>query len=162
MADGKRMTCAGGAAAIDMMLAWIGQIHGKKLAVQVADQLVHFRSGAEGARAPAGERHGTRDGRLLRAVAAMEANIEEPLRLSQLAIEAGLSERHLERLFREALGKGPQRFYLDLRLERAERLITYSEMSMRDVALATGFSSPALFSRAFKGRYGKSPSGLRG
>ena len=50
--DGKRMTCAGGAAAIDMMLAWIAQIHGKGLAVQVADQLVHFRGVGE-ARAPA-------------------------------------------------------------------------------------------------------------
>jgi len=158
--DRKRMTCAGGAAAIDMMLAWIGQIHGKALSVQVADQLVHFRSGAEEARAPAGARYGTSDARVLAVIAAMEANVEEPLRADALAAAAGVSSRQLERLFAAQLGKTPARFYLDLRLERAERLITYSEMSMRDVALATGFSSPALFSRAFREKYGKPPSSI--
>ena len=158
----KRMTCAGGAAAIDMMLAWIAQIHGKGLSVQVADQLVHFRPAAEEARAPAGARYGTSDARVLAVIAAMEANVEEPLRADALAAAAGVSSRQLERLFGAQLGKTPARFYLDLRLERAERLITYSEMSMRDVALATGFSSPALFSRVFRARYGKAPSGVRG
>ncbi len=42
--DRDRMTCAGGAAAIDMMLDWIGRLLGKPLAVAVADQLVHYRS----------------------------------------------------------------------------------------------------------------------
>ena len=158
--DRQRMTCAGGASAIDMMLAFIGALHGKKLAVQVADQLVHFRAGDE-ARAPAEARHGTRDRRLLKVIGAMEANLEEPLGLAELAAVAGLSGRHLERRFAAELGRGPARFYLDLRLERAERLITYSEMGMRDVALATGFSSPALFSRAFKARYGRPPSSLK-
>jgi AraC family transcriptional regulator, carnitine catabolism transcriptional activator len=88
--------------------------------------------------------------------------MEEPLGMAEVAARAGLSGRHLERIFKQETGKSPKRFYLDLRLERAERLINYSEMSMRDVALATGFSSLALFSRGFKARYGKPPSGLRG
>ena len=128
----------------------------------MADQLIYFRNSAEVARVPAGERHGTRDARALRAIAAMEANMEEPLGLSDVAQRAGLSERQLERIFKAETGKGPKRFYLDLRLERAERLINYSEMSMREVALATGFSSLALFSRSFKARYGMPPSEVRG
>jgi transcriptional regulator GlxA family with amidase domain len=52
-------------------------------------------------------------------------------------------------------------FYLDLRLERAERLINYSLMSIREVAVATGFSALSQFSRSFKRKYGKSPSKWR-
>jgi transcriptional regulator GlxA family with amidase domain len=53
---------------------------------------------------------------------------------------------------------GPMRFYLGLRLERAERLLTYSRLSVRDVGLAAGFSSMAQFSRAYKARFGLAPS----
>jgi transcriptional regulator GlxA family with amidase domain len=52
-------------------------------------------------------------------------------------------------------------FYLDLRLERAERLINYSLMSIREVAVATGFSALSQFSRSFKQKFGKSPSKWR-
>jgi AraC family carnitine catabolism transcriptional activator len=50
------------------------------------------------------------------------------------------------------------RFYLGLRLERAQRLLTYSRLSVRDAGLASGFSSLAQFSRAYKARYGLAPS----
>jgi transcriptional regulator GlxA family with amidase domain len=52
-------------------------------------------------------------------------------------------------------------FYLKLRLEKAERLITYSSMSMSEIAVACGFSSLPLFSRSFRARYGKAPTALR-
>src|SRR5688572_9027830 len=41
--DRVRLTCAGGASSIDMMLDWIGRLHGQALAVTIADQLLHFR-----------------------------------------------------------------------------------------------------------------------
>jgi AraC family carnitine catabolism transcriptional activator len=66
----------------------------------------------------------------------------------------GASPRQLERRFKAALGMGPMRFYLGLRLERAERLLTYSRLSVRDVGLAAGFSSMAQFSRAYRARFG--------
>ncbi len=67
----------------------------------------------------------------------------------------------MERLFAAELGERPMGLYLKLRLEKAERLITYSTMSMREIALACGFSSLPLFSRSFRARYGKPPSALR-
>jgi transcriptional regulator GlxA family with amidase domain len=51
--------------------------------------------------------------------------------------------------------------YLKLRLKKAERLITYSNLSMRDIVVACGFSSLPLFSRSFRARYGRPPSALR-
>ena len=164
VADRDRMTSAGGAAAIDMMLDWIGRTRGRDLAVKVADQLLHFRMGetAREARAPARIRYGTDDPRLLAIIKAMEEQSEDPLDARALARLGGLSARHMERLFRAALGRRPMEVYRRLRLERAEHLLTYSPMSIRDVSLACGFSSLAQFSRAFHHHAGRPPSSFRG
>jgi AraC family carnitine catabolism transcriptional activator len=163
VADRDRMTCAGGAAAIDMMLDWIERLLGRSLAVRVADQLVHFRSMEQPtqARLPAATRYDTRDPRLVRMITAMEDQCEDPLDAETIASVAGISVRQMERLFRDRLGERPMGFYLKLRLEKAERLLTYSSMSVRDVGLACGFSSLPLFSRSFRARFGKPPSALR-
>lgn len=158
--DRDRMTSAGGAAAIDMMLDWIGRLLGRPLAVLVADQLVHYRA-SEQARLPAAARYGTTDARLLKIITAMEEQGEDPLDAESLAAVASISVRQMERLFAEKLRERPMGFYLKLRLEKAERLITYSTMSMREIALACGFSSLPLFSRSFRARYGRPPSALR-
>ncbi len=161
--DRGRMTSAGGAAAIDMMLDWIGRLLGKPLAVAVADQLVHFRSMEQPsqARLPVAARYGIDDARLLKIISAMEEQSEDPLDAAALAAVAGISQRQMERLFRDKLGQRPMGFYLALRLEKAERLLTYSPMSVRDVSVACGFSSLPLFSRSFRARYGRPPSSFR-
>jgi AraC family transcriptional regulator, carnitine catabolism transcriptional activator len=161
--DRDRMTSAGGASAIDMMLAFIAKEMGRDLSVLVADQLVHFRSQDEQgqARASAQTRFGTRDPRLLAIIAAMEEQIEDPLSAEALAGLAGLSVRHMERLFRDKLGARPMGFYRQLRLEKAERLLNYSRLGIRDISVAAGFSTLAEFSRAFRARTGHSPSRFR-
>ncbi|MFT3986929.1 GlxA family transcriptional regulator [Aestuariivirga sp.] len=162
--DRDRMSCAGGAAAIDMMLDWIGRLLGKPLAVTVADQLVHFRSMEQPgqARLPVAARFGTADRRVLAILAAMEEQCEDPLDAEALAALGGISQRQMERLFRQELNRRPMEIYLALRLEKAERLLTYSQMNMRDVGLACGFSSLPLFSRNFKAKHGRPPSAFRG
>jgi AraC family transcriptional regulator, carnitine catabolism transcriptional activator len=161
--DRDRMTCAGGAAAIDMMLAWIADLMGRELSVAVADQLVHFRvPEQEGqVRASPRARFGTGDTRLLAIIAAMEQQIEEPLSARSLANVSGISIRQMERLFQSEMAVRPMGFYRELRLERAQHLLLYSHLSVRDVSLATGFSTLAEFSRAFRKRTGLSPSRFR-
>ncbi len=90
-----------------------------------------------------------------------KARCEDPLDAAALAHIGGLSVRQMERRFAQALKQRPMGFYLDLRLEKAERLLTYSHMSVRDVSVTCGFSSLAQFSRAFKARRGRPPSALR-
>ena len=133
------------------------------LAVVVADQLVHFRSlEAPGqARLPAAARYGTADARLLAIITAMEEQCEEPLDAADLAAIGGISQRQMERLFSGELGKRPMEVYLSLRLEKAERLLTYSHMSVRDVGLACGFGSLPAFSRSFREKHGKPPTRFR-
>jgi AraC family transcriptional regulator, carnitine catabolism transcriptional activator len=161
--DRGRMTASGGAAPLDMMIDWLGAIEGEELASRVADSLVHTRhmNHPGEARVPAGSRYGVRDARVIAAVELMEEHLEECRSLSQIAAALKLSERQLERLFRRELGSPPLAFYRRLRLERAEQLLLYSRMSVREVGLAAGFSSLALFSRAFKAQYGRAPSSIR-
>ena len=135
----------------------------KSCAVTVADQLVHSRFAEQPgeARIPAAERYGTRDARVLLCISLMEEHIEEPREIGELADRAGVSVRQLERLFAATLKQRPIGFYLALRLERAERLINYSTLSIREVAVATGFSSLSQFSRSFGKQYGRPPSKWR-
>ena len=158
--DGSRLTSSGGTAPLDMMLAWIGSLHGRDLATRVADTLVHARHGEApgGTRIPARTRYGVDDDAMLAAISAMENHLEDVLRLEDVADAAGVSPRQLERRFMRSLGMPPMRFYLALRLERAEHLLMYSSLSVRDAGLASGFSSMAQFSRAYRTRYGLSPS----
>jgi len=157
--DGSRLTCSGGTAPLDMMLAWIASLHGSALATRVADTLVHARHGEApgGTRIPARTRYSVDDSAILTAISAMENHLEDLLRLEDLADSAGVSPRQLERRFKRSLGLSPMRFYLSLRLERAQHLLIYSRLSVRDTGLACGFSSIAQFSRAYKAMYGLSP-----
>lgn len=161
--DRGRMTASGGASALDMMLDWLGEIESEALAQKVADTLVHTRhlNHPGVARIPAGSRYQVDDARVVTAIRLMEEHVEDVLTMGDIADGSGSSERQLERLFRTHLQTTPCSFYRQLRLERAERLLTYSRMSVRDVAVACGFSSLALFSRVFKSKFGRAPSALR-
>ncbi|MFB3095292.1 MAG: helix-turn-helix domain-containing protein, partial [Candidatus Acidiferrales bacterium] len=61
--------------------------------------------------------------KLMEAVALMEANLEEPMSLDELAQHVRLSRRQLERLFQKHLSCVPTRYYLDLRLAKARQLL---------------------------------------
>ena len=52
----------------------------------------------------------------------------------------------------------PHRYYLDLRLQRARSLLQYSDLAVVEIAVASGFASPAHFSRAYRSWAGKAPT----
>lgn len=152
--QGERITCSGGIAALDLMLDLIGRDHGAGLAARVSDWFLHnqIREGLSPQRMDLRQRFGVRDPRLLRVLAAMEANLEAPLAREVLAGLARVSVRQLERLFREGLGQGLHRHYLDLRLDRAHQLGRESALSRAEIAKATGFASADELSRAERRR----------
>lgn len=157
--DGKRMTCSGGTAAIDLMLHLIEQRHGQALALATSEQLMHarIRVPADHRRMALGRRLGVRQPKLLRTIEAMYDHVEEPLGLEALAAMGGMSRRQLERLFRTCLNKTPSGFYLALRLDRARQLLEQTDMRVVDVSLACGFASAPYFSRAYRARFGCTP-----
>jgi len=156
-ADG--FSCAGGSAAIDMSLDLIHRRHGEALAARVRDQLIHDQG-----RRPASRQRDPvipREPLLQRAITLMEANLEAPLGIRELAVELDISWRRLERLFARHLDTSPQRAYLTLRLDHAHRLLHETPHSVMEIALACGFTSASSFTRAFRRRHGVVPSQLR-
>ncbi|MBI1776852.1 MAG: GlxA family transcriptional regulator [Proteobacteria bacterium] len=158
--DRSRFTCAGGTAALDLMLHWIGLQHGRSLAAAVSEQFLHgpMRDAASAQRMKPALRHDIRHPKLARAVELMESRLEEPLGTRAVAASLGLSVRQLERLFLEHLQRTPHRYYLDLRLQRAKALLHYSDLSVFQVAVACGFNSLAHFSRSYRRWSGQRPS----
>lgn len=161
--DGDRITCSGGVAGLDMMVALITRDHGYELGAAVSDWFLHtqVREGARPQRMDLRFRLGIADDKLLMALRAMEAHIETPLSRQRIANLAGVSLRQLERSFRSHLGHGVHEHYLALRLGRSRQLLRESSLSILEVALATGFASASQFSRAFGRRFGLVPREAR-
>ena len=161
--DRTRFTCSGGTASMDMMLSMIEMDHGRELALQVAEQFMHerIRGDDDTQRMPLRQRLGLSHPRLLQAIKLMEENLEYPLSLTELAKECGVSTRQLERLFNKYLGRTPRRYYLELRLKRAQMLLTQSSMPVMEVALACGFVSASHFAKCYKELFNHAPRTTR-
>lgn len=161
--DGDRVTCAGGVAPLDLMHALIAQRMGAHFARRVSDWYLHAAVAEPGApqRGSTAERFGTHHAALLTVLEKMEATIEHPLDRDEMAKLAGISIRHLDRLFADDLGMGFLEVYRNIRLDHARRLLEQSPLSIAEVGFATGFSSPGHFSRAFKDRFSATPNSLR-
>ena len=162
--DRDRFTSAGGTTALDMMLTLIASQHGPDLAATVAETVLHspIRHHSEHQRMSLPARIGARHPKLVGIIEKMEANLEDPFSPSVLAKQAGLSTRQLERLFRRYLDRSPKRYYLELRLKKARSLLLQTDMSVINVALACGFSSPSHFSKCYRAFYGRTPYRERG
>ncbi len=162
--DGNRMTTAGGTSSIDLMLGIIAHDHDEKLANAVADQLIYssIRTDQDTQRLSVPTRIGVRHPKLSQVIQMMEANIEEPISPSILARDTGMSTRQLERLFRRYLSRSPKRYYMELRLQKARNLLMQTDMTVINVALACGFSSPSHFSKCYRAHYNTTPYRERG
>ncbi|PVZ42497.1 GlxA family transcriptional regulator [Pseudomonas sp. CC120222-01a] len=162
--DRDRFTCSGGVAAMDMMLQLVArQAGGQAIAAKAAELLLcdRVRGERERQRVPLRTLLGSGQPKLSQVVAIMEANLEEPLGLEELASLNEVTVRQLERLFHKYLQRTPSQYYLELRLSRARELLLRSDVQVREVALACGFSSPAHFSKSYSRFFGLSPLGER-
>lgn len=136
-----------------------GPLYAESLIAALATRLLHaagLRKAREsGTRAPLPPRA------LRRVLERMRADLGANLDLATLAAETGYSRVHFLRMFREATGKTPHRYLLELRLEEARTLVAGGEMPLIAVAELCGFSSHAHLSTAFRARFGVSPSAYR-
>lgn len=156
----RHFSCAGGGASLDMMLDLIGQDHGQKLAESVAEMCLHSRRRSANVSQTSFQPAAlaTRHPGIAKVIAAMRANLASPLDQEKLAEIFGRTSRHLERIFKSVTGATPKSYYLGLRLEEAKNLLSETEMTVLDVAGATGFKSRSSFAKAYKARYQRSPS----
>ncbi len=156
----NRITCAGASAILDLMIAFMGWLGEGDLAAEVADHLLLTR-----VRPPHTEqRQGletAREGvdRVVAEVARlMAAHLEEPLSCRQIARRVGLSLRQIERRFAQELNSTVLQHYRQVRVAKAHQLLQQTTLSVIDVAVACGFSSPEYFSRVYRRQFGCLPS----
>jgi transcriptional regulator GlxA family with amidase domain len=161
--SGRMVTTGGAAPALDMMLDLIRARHGAELALRVAGAFLYdpFQAAAAPQQAVPAAGLARGDPALGRAIALMAAQIEQPPPVAAIARALGLSQRRLEMLFAERLATSPGRFFLDLRLDEARRMVTDTRLSMQEIALRTGFSGQTAFARAFRARFGATATALR-
>lgn len=157
--DQNIYTCAGGTAALDMMLKLIGDDFDAELVNRVCEQVLtdRVRNPTDRQRLPLRARLGVQNSKVLTIIELMEANLSEPLSQIEIAEHVGLSRRQIERLFRTEMGRSPARYYLEIRLDRARHLLIQSSLPVVEVAVACGFVSASHFSKCYRELYARSP-----
>lgn len=151
----KRWCSSGGTAPMDLMLCLIGREYGKELQIAICEMFAHehIRDESEMQRIPLQHVVGANQSKLQDIVHLMEANIEEPLNLNELAGFVNLSRRQLERLFQRYLHCSPHRYYMQIRLTRARQLIKQTNISIIEVAICCGFVSTPHFSKCYRNAF---------
>jgi AraC-like DNA-binding protein len=98
----------------------------------------------------------------LRVVAGyVDAHLEWPLTVADMARVGNVSASRLHALFREHLMTTPQKYLTQRRLHRASELLAHTSLSVMEVALRVGYSDQAAFTRAFRRHTGKAPLSYR-
>jgi AraC family transcriptional regulator, glycine betaine-responsive activator len=101
--------------------------------------------------------YGMRNRRLGAVIKIMQSNLETPMTMKCIATTVGISLRQTERLFQRYLLVSPKSYYTRLRIVRAQRLLLQTEMSVTEVANATGFATTSHFARTYQAAFGVSP-----
>ena len=154
--DGNRVTCAGAMAAFDLTRQMIQSHLGNAIAVDVDAMLMRDEGlGLKGTRRPNPSHNPVQ-----RAIAEMHKNIERPLPLTDIARLASCPLKTLARRFQTSLGTSPGQAYRHIRLTEARQLAESTSLSIAEIALRCGYESPAALSRAFRLRFGISPTAL--
>ena len=161
--DSKVMTCSGGLAGVDLMLRLIEEINGSSFSGEIADQMLHhpIRSATSPQRSTMGRSTETMRPLLREAMTLIENNIEEPLTVPQIANLLGVSQRQLERQFKKNVGCTVVQFGLLKRLQNARLLLISTDMSIRQIATASGFNTMSHFAFSFGKFFGRRPSDYR-
>jgi AraC-like DNA-binding protein len=91
----------------------------------------------------------------------VENHYAEKITIAGISDVAGFSESHFMRYFRDTMGTSFIDYLKDYRLAMAARLLSASDASILEIAEDVGFESLSYFNRAFKKRYGMTPTQYR-
>jgi transcriptional regulator GlxA family with amidase domain len=161
--DGPFCTSAGVTAALDLTLSFIEADADADLAREVARQLVTYlqRPGNQAQMSMFTAARVARNSLVQDTVDHVVGHLGDDLSTAALAERAGVSERHLTRLFLKEIERTPGRFVRRARTEAAAHLLTSTDLTMEAVATRCGFGTPETLRQAFQSLYGVSPSHYR-
>ncbi|MCE3204024.1 helix-turn-helix transcriptional regulator [Paenibacillus sonchi] len=92
----------------------------------------------------------------------IDTHYQEPIFVEGLAALAGLSRFHFSRLFKELTGHTVSEYVNAVRLDRADYMLRHTQLTVSEIAAATGFNDIYYFSRTFKKHKQRTPSSVRG
>jgi AraC family transcriptional regulator len=110
---------------------------------------------------PALARRGAGPTAIQRAVEFLHDGFRQPMRLSQVAVAAGVQPTYLARAFRRHFNRTPGDLLRELRVDWAAHLLSESRMPLSHVALDSGFTDQSHLTRVFTQRIGMSPARFR-
>jgi len=96
-----------------------------------------------------------------RAMKLIEAGALDDGSVDDLAARLGIGARHLTRLFQRHVNASPSQTAQTIRLQRAKRLLSDTDLPITEVAFRAGFKSLRRFNAAFRDLYDRPPSALR-
>ena len=160
--NGRVLTAAGKAAAVDLCLHLVNLDHGAAIANTVARRLVvpPHRAGGQ-AQFVTTPIQASGDHQLSRLLAWTQERLDQPLTVTDLAKQASTSPRHLGRQFKAVTGQAPLQWLLTQRVRRAQELLESTDESVEAVATATGMGTATTLRRQFKRIVGVPPDTYR-
>lgn len=100
--------------------------------------------------------------RIQRALDYIAANLDQPIRLADVASAAAFSEHHFHRIFRAVMDETVGEYVTRQRMQTAALMLAYhDDRSITEIGFAVGYSSTSNFSKAFSRFFGVSPSEVR-
>lgn len=158
---GSIITGAGMEATFDLTLSIASRHVSSAVMMTVADVILHENIRHHNTLQPFSGRSvlATGDRSVDQAIALMQANMEFPLPISEIADETQLSKRSLERKFNRRLGTTPNGYYRELRLNKANNLLLNTDLKINEIGLACGF--PSGFTSIYRDTFGMTPNAAR-
>ncbi len=89
------------------------------------------------------------------------SQLQEPPTIPELAKMVGINQQSLKQGFRQVYGETIKRYLTNKRLEQAGLLLQAGELSIGEIALSIGYTSPSYFSKKFKAKFGIPPNKFR-
>ncbi len=158
--DGRIATSAGVTSALDLTLSFVHEDHGPALARRVARALVTYlqRPGTQAQMSVHVAAPAPADDVVRRVVEHVAEHLDADLGATALAARAGVSERHLTRLFLTHLGRTPADHVRRMRTDAAAQLVATTDVPLGRVATRCGFRSTETLRTAFRDAFGRTPS----
>jgi transcriptional regulator GlxA family with amidase domain len=158
--SGRRVSCAGGLAALELG-SWLLERHYSAIGAEIPAPQELSASPAN-TEQNFGTGENAIDARVLRALKIMERNLgQQPLKVESLASSLGVSKRQIERLFQQEMKQPVQQYCRQLRLAYGFWLLLNSPKPITEIATITGFSDSSHFNRCFRTQFGTTPSQAR-
>lgn len=102
-----------------------------------------------------------KDERIARLLDYISTHLSEPITVSRLADIACLTESHLVKAFRKGMGITPLQYIIQKKIQHSQSLLLGTNMPVREIADAVGFSDASYFIRLFKKNIGYTPQEYR-